>query len=134
MERTLVMLKPDGVKRGLLPQVTERLQAKGYRLANIKLLTMTDIMVRAHVQHLQHKPYYEELVAFLKSGPVIPMIWTGPNVVKGVRQVMGYAKPLLSPTGTIRGDFAHQSTQNVAHASDSIAHAETEIQRFFGIA
>lgn len=131
MERTYVMLKPDAVKRGLMGEIISRIERKGYRFADMKLMTLTEEILKEHYAHVADKPFFPEMVEYMTSGPVLAMIVEGENAVAGMRQLMGATKFEDALAGTIRGDFATSTTENLVHGSDSVENAMIEIQRFF---
>lgn len=131
MERTLVMVKPDGVQRGLVGEIISRLERRGYRLVGIKMLRLSRQMAEEHYAEHRGKPFFESLVSYIGSGPVVAMVWEGKGVVAGVRQLMGSTDPTQAPAGTIRGDLAVDVGRNVVHGSDSVASAEREIAFYF---
>lgn len=131
MERTYVMLKPDAVERKLAGLIIQRIEAKGYRIAEIKIMTLTKEVLREHYAHVADKPFYPEMERYMMSGPVWAMIVEGENAVKGLRTLIGATKFEDALAGTIRGDFAGSTTRNVIHGADSPENAEIEIKRFF---
>jgi nucleoside-diphosphate kinase len=131
MERTYVMLKPDAVERKLAGLIIQRIEAKGYRIAEIKIMTLTKEVLREHYAHVAAKPFYPEMESYMMSGPVWAMIVEGENAVKGMRTLIGATKFEDALAGTIRGDFAGSTTRNVVHGADSPENAEIEIKRFF---
>ncbi|MGB9885792.1 MAG: nucleoside-diphosphate kinase [Moorellales bacterium] len=131
MERTLVMVKPDGVQRGLVGEIISRLERRGYRLVGIKMLQLSRQMAEEHYAEHRGKPFFEGLVNYIGSGPVVAMVWEGKGVVAGVRQLMGSTNPAQAAAGTIRGDLAVDVGRNVVHGSDSVASAEREIAFYF---
>ena len=131
-ESTLVLVKPDGVKRGLIGEVVRRIEEKGYAIEEMKMFTIDESLAREHYQEHTEKPFFGELVSFITSGRVVAMIVTGSDAVAGVRQIMGATDPLDAAPGSIRGDFATVITENLVHGSDSPASAEREIKLFFG--
>ena len=132
LQRTFLMVKPDGVRRGLIGEVIKRIETKGYRLAALKLFTIDQGLARTHYAEHAEKPFFEDLVAFITSGPVVAMIVEGHDVVVGVRQIMGATNPLAAAPGSIRADYATEITQNIVHGSDSPESAERETALFFG--
>lgn len=132
MQQTFVMVKPDGVSRGLVGEVISRIEAKGYRLKEMKLFTIDEALAKKHYAEHVDKPFFGELVSFITSGPVVAMVVEGPDAVAGMRQLMGATNPLDAVPGSIRGDFASVITENIVHGSDSPASAEREIALFFG--
>jgi len=132
MEHTFVMVKPDGVRRGLVGEVIGRLERKGLTLERMRMLTIDEEMAKRHYAEHVERPFFGELVAFITSGPVVAMEWSGPSAVSVVRTAMGPTNPVEAPPGTIRGDFATVITENIVHGSDSPASAERELSIFFG--
>lgn len=132
MERTFVMIKPDGVKRGLIGKIVTRFEEKGFNIAEAKLMTIDEQLASVHYSHLQHKPFFGELVEYITSGPVFAMILEGHEAVRNARTLIGFTNPIEANAGTIRGDYALIVDYNVIHGSDSVENAEIEIARFFG--
>lgn len=130
-ERTYIMLKPDCIKRGLMGEVISRIEKKGYRITNAKMLNLDEKILREHYAHIADKPFFPEIVSYMTSGPVLAMIVEGENAVKGMRILMGATKFEEATAGTIRGDYAFCTTENLIHGSDSVENAEIEINRFF---
>ncbi len=131
-ERTYVMVKPDGVARGLVGEVVGRLERKGLKLVNMRMLTIdADLAGRHYAEHVE-KPFFPELVAFITSGPVVAMEWHGENAVPVARTLMGVTNPVEAAPGTIRGDFGLVITENIVHGSDSVESAERELGIYFG--
>jgi len=126
------MLKPDAIKRGLASRIIDRIEAKGYRIAAIKVMKLEREVLREHYAHVADKPFYPSMEDYMTSGPVWGMIVEGENVVRGMRILIGATKFEEALAGTIRGDFAQSTTENVIHGSDSAENAEIEIKRFFG--
>jgi nucleoside-diphosphate kinase len=131
MEHTFVMVKPDGVRRGLVGEVIGRLERKGLTLDRMRMLTIDEALAARHYAEHADKPFFGELVAFITSGPVVAMDWAGPAAVTIVRTVMGPTDPAQAPPGTIRGDLGTVITENIVHGSDSPASAERELALFF---
>ncbi len=131
MEHTFVMVKPDGVRRGLVGEVIRRFEAKGLRLERMRMLTIDEELAGRHYAEHTDKPFFAELVAFITSGPVVAMEWSGRGAVSVVRDLMGPTDPGAAPAGTIRGDFGTVITENIVHGSDSLDSAEREISLFF---
>ena len=132
IEKTYIMLKPDCVKRGLMGEVISRIERKGYKIVYAKMMNLDETILKAHYAHLADKHFFPEIVAFMTSGPVLGMIVEGENAVQGMRIIMGATKFEKATAGTIRGDFAHSTSENLIHGSDSLENAEIEIKRFFG--
>jgi nucleoside-diphosphate kinase len=130
-ERTLVLVKPDSVQRGLIGEVLMRFERKGLRVVALKMLRMdTEMAGRLYAEHVQ-KPFFMTLVEFITSGPLVALVLEAPRVVGSVRQMMGATDPADSAPGTIRGDFGLTVGMNVVHGSDSIERAREEIAFFF---
>ncbi|NMC33312.1 MAG: nucleoside-diphosphate kinase [Veillonellaceae bacterium] len=131
MEKTLVLVKPDGVKRRLGGQIIARFEQRGLRIVALKLMRMSRALAEKHYAEHTGKPFFESLVDFITSGSVIAMVVEGENAIRAVRTMMGATNPLEAAPGTIRGDYALTMTQNVIHGSDAPASAEREISVFF---
>jgi nucleoside-diphosphate kinase len=131
VERTLIIVKPDGVQRGLVGQVLGRFEARGFKLAGLKLMQISRELAERHYAEHQGKPFYEGLVAFITSAPAVVGVVEGPGAIAVVRAMMGATNPANADAGTIRGDFAVTMSYNVIHGSDSPASAEREIGLFF---
>jgi nucleoside-diphosphate kinase len=131
MERTLVLVKPDGVQRGLIGKIIDRFETRGLKLAGLKLIQMSDELAAQHYAVHVGKPFYESLVSYIVSGPVAAMAWEGNDVISIVRATMGITNPAAAPPGTIRGDFAVEIGRNLVHGSDSPENAEYELNLFF---
>jgi nucleoside-diphosphate kinase len=130
-EKTLVLVKPDGVQRGLIGEVLTRFEAKGLRVDALKMLRMDLKMARRHYAEHVDKPFYNDLAAFITSGPLVAMVLEGPGAVATVRQMMGVTDPAKSPPGSIRGDLGLTIGMNIIHGSDSPERAVEEIDLFF---
>lgn len=131
LEKTFVMVKPDGVQRALTGEIIKRIEQKGFRLVGIKMLTMTEELAKKHyVEHIE-KEFFPLVLEFMISGPVVAMVWAGPNVITSVRSMMGKTNPMEASPGTIRGDFAIDVSHNIIHGSDSPEAAQREINLFF---
>ncbi len=131
MEKTYIMLKPDCLKRGLMGEVIARIERKGYRITDAKMMCLDEAVLREHYAHIADKPFFPEIVSYMTSGPVFGMIVEGENAVKGMRILMGATKFEEATAGTIRGDYAFCTGENIIHGSDSVENAEIEIRRFF---
>lgn len=131
MERTFVMVKPDGVQRGLVGEVILRLERRGLKLVAAKFMQVSRDLAETHYAIHKGKPFYEGLVDYITSSPVMAMVWEGPNVVQAVRQTMGATRPTEAAPGTIRHDFALEVGRNLTHASDSPENAMVEIDLWF---
>ena len=130
-ERTLLFIKPDGVRRGLVGEVISRLERRGLRLVGLKMLRMNRDLAHRHYEEHVNKPFYPGLEEFILSGPIVAMVVEGDDVVEMTRTMMGKTKHTEAAPGTIRGDFAFSTTQNIIHGSDSPARAQVEIANFF---
>lgn len=131
-EKTYIMLKPDAVKRHLIGEIVSRIEKKGYQITQAKLMTLDKKVIAEHYAHLLHKPFYPNLEAYMTSGPVFGMVVEGENVIAGMRQLMGPTNVYEALPGTIRGDYANNTTENIIHGSDCKEAATIEIKRFFG--
>lgn len=130
-ERTLVLVKPDGVARGLVGEVLRRIEAKGYRLAALELRTIDRETAARHYAEHESKPFYESLLEFITSGPLVAAIVEGDRAIAGFRSLAGLTDPVAALPGTIRGDLATMTQDNVVHGSDSPESAAREIDTFF---
>jgi nucleoside-diphosphate kinase len=130
-ERTLVLVKPDGVRRGLIGEVIRRIEAKDLEITRIDMRTVDRSTAETHYAEHADKPFYGELVEFITAGPVVAMIAEGQEAVGAVRSLMGATNPLDASPGTIRGDYATAITENIVHGSDSTDSAGREIGLFF---
>ncbi|HKA03403.1 MAG TPA: nucleoside-diphosphate kinase, partial [Acidimicrobiales bacterium] len=130
-DRTLVILKPDAVERGLVGDILARFERKGLRLVTLELRRLDETTLARHYEEHVGKPFYPELVEFITSGPAVAMVVEGPAAVSTVRTMMGATNPLDSAPGTIRGDYALEIGENAVHGSDSTASAEREIAIYF---
>jgi nucleoside-diphosphate kinase len=131
MERTLILVKPDAFARNLTGEIIARFERKGLRLVALKLMTMTRELAQRHYAEHEGKPFFEELVTFITSGPLVALVLEGEHVVEAARQVIGATNPLQATTGSIRGDFAIAVGQNMVHGSDSLDSATREVGLFF---
>ncbi|MNJ51246.1 Nucleoside diphosphate kinase [compost metagenome] len=131
MERTFLMVKPDGVQRGLIGKIVGRFEDKGLKLVSAKLVQATPEQAKQHYIEHEEKPYFGELVDFITSGPVFVMVWEGDEVIALTRNVIGKTKVTEALPGTIRGDYAAHTPFNLIHGSDGPESAEREIANFF---
>lgn len=131
MERTFVMIKPDGVNRGLIGEIIGRIEKKGFRIIEAKLVRADIDTVKEHYAEHKEKSFFMELVDFIIEGPVMAMIVEGENVIEVIRLMVGNKDPRFAQPGTIRGDYAYSTTRNIVHASDSIESANREIDIWF---
>jgi nucleoside-diphosphate kinase len=130
-ERTLVLIKPDAIQRGLVGAIISRLEAKGLKLVAMKMLHMDEGMAKRHYEAHIGKTFFPDLVRFITSSPLIAMVWQGREAVEVVRKAMGATDPVKAEPGTIRGDFGLDIGRNLVHGSDSLEAAEKEIALFF---
>ncbi|PKR78850.1 nucleoside-diphosphate kinase [Halalkalibacillus sediminis] len=131
MERTFIMVKPDGVQRNLIGDIVERFEKKGFKLVGAKLMQIPTELAETHYGEHSDKPFFGELVGFITSGPVFAMVWEGENVILTARKMMGATNPTESDVATIRGDYGLTVGKNVIHGSDSPESAAREIDLFF---
>jgi nucleoside-diphosphate kinase len=135
-QQTLILVKPDGVKRGLVGEVIARVERKGYKVSNLKMLNADRALLAKHYAEHEGKPFYEPLLEFMMSGPIVAMVAEGERVIEGFRKLAGTTDPTTAEPGTIRGDLARDMgtkvVQNIVHGSDSPESAEREIKIFFG--
>jgi len=132
-ERTFVMVKPDGVQRGLIGDIVSRFEQRGLKLVGAKALQIDRELAEAHYEEHQDKPFFDDLVEFITSGPSFAMVWEGKDAIRQVRQMVGETDPAESPPGTIRGDYGLDLGRNLIHASDheDVGSNEREIELFF---
>lgn len=131
MEQTVVLVKPDGVQRGLIGEIISRFEHKGLKLASIKMISLTDAILDEWYSHHKDKPFFPGLKSYMKSYPVVAMLWEGIDVVATVRTMIGITKAREAQPGTIRGDFAMSQQYNLIHASEDINAAEREQRIIF---
>ncbi len=131
MERTLVLVKPDGMQRGLAGEILSRLERRGLKIVGLKLLQVDEALARRHYAVHEGKPFFEGLVRYITSSPIIAAVFEGTNAVALVRATMGATNPAEAASGTIRGDLAVEIGRNLIHGSDSLENAEKEIALFF---
>ena len=131
MERTFVAIKPDAVKRGLIGRIIKRFENKGYKIVGMKMIHPTIEMAEKHYAEHVGKSFYNRLIRYITSGPIIAMVLQGENTVQGVRHMMGSTRPNDAEVGTLRADFAQTMEFNVVHGSDSIESAKREIDIYF---
>jgi nucleoside-diphosphate kinase len=132
LESTLLIVKPDAVRRGLIGEVLRRVEAKGLRLAELRMITIERVTAEEHYGEHREKPFFDELVGFIGSGPVVVARVEGERAVPVLRSLIGPTDPALAPPGTIRGDYGLIITENLVHGSDSNESAERELKLFFG--
>ncbi|WP_226526639.1 nucleoside-diphosphate kinase [Metabacillus niabensis] len=131
MEKTFLMVKPDGVQRQLIGDIVSRFERKGLQIVGAKLMTIPVELAEKHYGEHKGKPFYDNLVQFITSGPVFAMVWEGENVVELTRKMMGKTNPKDAEPGTIRGDYCMYVSKNIIHGSDSTESADREISLFF---
>ena len=126
MEKTVVLIKPDGVQRGSIGQIVSRFELKGLRLCSIKMISLSDPILDQWYAHHKDKPFFKDLKNFMKSSPIVAMVWEGLEAIEAVRKIVGITKSRGAEAGTIRGDFGMSGSHNLIHASDSKDAAEKE--------
>lgn len=131
MERSLIIIKPDGVQRGLIGTIISRLENRGLKIVAMKMIQMDESLARRHYAVHEGKPFFESLIKYITSAPVVVMVVEGPRAVEVVRKTMGATNPADASPGTIRADFALEIGRNLIHGSDSLETAEKEISLFF---
>jgi nucleoside-diphosphate kinase len=131
VENTFIMIKPDGVKRGLVGEVISRFEARGMALERMRMLDVTEAIAREHYAEHVEKPFFPELLSFITSGPVVAMEWSGEYAVSAARTMMGPTNPVEAAPGSIRGDYALVITENIVHGSDSVESARRELSIWF---
>lgn len=132
MERTFLMVKPDGVQRQLVGEVIGRMERKGFTLVGLKLMKVSRELAEKHYDVHKEKPFFGSLVEFITSAPVVAMVWQGEGVVGSARKIIGGTNPLNAEPGTIRGDYGINIGRNLIHGSDAVETAQREIQLWFG--
>lgn len=130
-QQTFIAIKPDAVQRGLIGQIIERIERKGFKMVGMKFMQVSQELAEKHYAEHVGKPFFDPLIRFITSGPIVAMVWEGENVIESMRKMMGATNPQNADVGTIRGDFAVVMGRNVIHGSDSPASAEREINLFF---
>ena len=131
MERTLVLIKPDGVQRGLIGEIISRLERRGLRLVGAKFIQVSQDLAETHYAIHKGKPFYDGLIAYITSAPVMAMAWEGPNAIIAVRQTMGATRPTEAAPGSVRHDFGLEVGRNLTHASDSVENGQAEVSLWF---
>lgn len=131
MERTLIIVKPDGVQRGLIGSVISRFERRGLRLIGMKFIRISRELASRHYAVHRGKPFYEPLLDYITSGPVVVMVWEGPEAIAVARNTMGSTRPAEAAPGTIRGDFGVEVGRNIVHGSDGVETAAFETDLFF---
>ncbi|MFA7278257.1 MAG: nucleoside-diphosphate kinase [Candidatus Gracilibacteria bacterium] len=130
-ERTLVLVKPDGIQRGLIGNVISRFEMKGLKVVGIKMMSLDEAILREHYAHIADKPFFPGVSKFMRSSPVVALCLEGLDVVNAIRLLCGITKSREADAGTIRGDLAMSVACNVVHASDTVENAQAEVKRFF---
>lgn len=131
MERTLVLIKPDAIQRGLIGEIVHRFERKGLKIVGMKMMSLDEVVLREHYAHISDKAFYPGVEKFMMSSPVVALCVEGLEVVNSVRLITGITKAREAEAGSIRGDFAMSMSCNVIHASDGLENAEKEVKRFF---
>uniref|UniRef100_A0A3Q2NTS8 Nucleoside diphosphate kinase n=1 Tax=Fundulus heteroclitus TaxID=8078 RepID=A0A3Q2NTS8_FUNHE len=130
-ERTFLAIKPDGVQRGIIGEIIKRFEMKGFKLVGMKMLEASEDLLMEHYIDLKDRPFFPTLLKYMRSGPVVAMVWEGKGVVKTGRVMLGETNPADSKPGTIRGDFCIDVSKNIIHGSDSVESAKKEISLWF---
>jgi len=131
VQRTFVMIKPDGVQRGLIGRIITRLEERGLKLVAAKFMWVNKELAEVHYEIHKNQPFYNNLINYITSSPVLAMVWEGPEAVAAVRQTMGATRPREAAPGSVRHDFGLYVGRNLTHASDSVENAEAEIRLWF---
>ncbi len=131
MERTLIIVKPDGVQRGLTGEIIRRFEARGLKIVAMKFMQVSEELAKKHYAVHEGKPFFAGLVEYITLGPVVVIAFEGPNAVEAARVTIGSTRPNQSPAGTIRGDFGLDINRNLIHGSDSVENGQIEIANFF---
>jgi nucleoside-diphosphate kinase len=131
VERSLVLVKPDGVQRALIGEVIARLERRGLRLVAAKFIQVSKELAETHYAIHKGKPFYEGLISYITSAPVMAMVWEGPNAIAAIRQTMGATRPTEAAPGSLRHDFALEVGRNLTHASDSVENGANEVALWF---
>jgi nucleoside-diphosphate kinase len=130
-ERTLILVKPDGVQRGLMGEIIGRFERRGLKLIGMKFINMSQELAETHYGVHKERPFYGDLISYIRSGPVVAMVWTGKNAVDAARGTIGATNPVAAPAGTIRGDLGMEIGRNLVHGSDSPENGVLEASYFF---
>ncbi len=131
MERTLILVKPDGVQRGLMGEIIARFERRGLKLIGMKFLQMSEELAKTHYAVHAERPFFNDLVSYITSGPVVAMVWEGNDAIAAARATIGATKPVEASPGTIRGDFGMEIGRNLVHGSDSPENGVIEASNFF---
>ena len=130
-EKSLIIIKPDAIQRGLLGQVVKRFESKGLKIIGMKMIKISDISIEEHYSHLKDEPFFESIKKHMQSAPVVLIVISGINAISATRLIVGPTKGYEADAGSIRGDFSLSTQSNIVHASDSTENAESEVKRFF---
>ncbi len=130
-ETTLILFKPDCVQKGLTGTVLARFESAGFQVKGLKMMTLSEAVLKEHYAHVADRPFFPDIVAFMQSSPVVALALSGENVISAVRDLLGPTDSKKAPAGTIRGDFGTDMMVNMCHASDSLEAAAAEVKRFF---
>ncbi len=133
LERTLILVKPDGVQRGLIGEIVGRFERRGLKMVGMKFIQMSRQLAEAHYGVHKERPFYNSLVEYITSGPVVAMVWEGNDAIAAARSTMGATNPVAAAPGTIRGDFGMEIGRNLVHGSDSPENAVKEVNLFFTV-
>ena len=131
MEQTLILVKPDGVQRGLVGEIVSRFERRGLKLRGMKFMEMSPDLASQHYAVHQGKPFYDDLISYITSGPIVAMVWEGKDSIDAARKTIGSTRPAEAQAGTIRGDYAMEVGRNLVHGSDSAENATREVNLFF---
>ena len=132
MEKSLILVKPDGVQRGLIGEIIGRFEHKGLKLVGLKMISLSDAVLESHYAHIATLPFFGEIKEYMKGSPVVAMVWEGgEGSISAIRTLVGPTKGYEAPAGTIRGDFGLSGQNNIIHASDSVESGKIEVARFF---
>ncbi|MCA9985112.1 MAG: nucleoside-diphosphate kinase [Anaerolineales bacterium] len=131
MEKTLILVKPDGVQRGLAGEIISRFERRGLKMVGMKFMLMSRELAETHYGVHRERPFFESLVSYIISGPIVAMVWEGKDAIAAARSTMGATNPVAAAPGTIRGDFGMEIGRNLVHGSDSPENGEKEVALFF---
>jgi len=130
-EKTLIIIKPDAIQRSLFGEILGRFEKKGLKIIGMKMMSIGDVVIEEHYEHLKGKPFFQTLKGYMQSSPVVVMVLSGMNAISATRLIVGPTKGYEADAGSIRGDFSLSGQSNLVHASDSLEAAEKEVKRFF---
>ena len=131
MEKTLILVKPDGVQRGLAGEIISRFERRGLKMVGMKFMLISRELAETHYGVHRERPFFESLVSYIISGPIVAMVWEGKDAIAAARSTMGATNPVAAAPGTIRGDFGMEIGRNLVHGSDSPENGEKEVALFF---